>query len=191
MNQHSHASSHGNIIVLSGPSGVGKGTLCQLLRKRQKNITISISATSRQPRPGEEDGVHYYFLSREDFMAKAKTGGMLEWAEYNGNFYGTPKEPVDVERAKGNHVLLEIDVQGALQVKAADPNACLIFIEPPSLDELRRRLETRNQDAPEVIERRMVISTQELTQKDQFDHQVTNQELEACYRTIEATLKTL
>ena len=121
----------GQLIVVSGPSGVGKGTVLQQYLAGRQNVAYSVSATTRAPRPGEEDGVHYFFLSKEQFEQTAQSGGMLEYACYNGNYYGTPKAAVERERQQGNDVILEIEVQGALQVKKSCPDALLIFIAPP------------------------------------------------------------
>lgn len=128
----------GQLIVVSGPSGVGKGTVIKEYLASRDQIAYSVSATTRSPRPGEEHGVHYFFLSREEFEQTVQSGGMLEYASYNNNYYGTPKKPVEEQRAKGNDVVLEIEVQGALQVKKACPDALLIFIAPPSFEELAK-----------------------------------------------------
>ena len=133
-------SKKGQLIVVSGPSGVGKGTVLGAYLAGRENVAYSVSATTRAPRPGEQDGVHYFFLSREEFESTAQNGGMLEYASYNGNYYGTPKAPVEQKRAQGIDVILEIEVQGALQVKKACPDALMIFVAPPGFDELQSRL---------------------------------------------------
>ena len=132
----------GLLIVLSGPSGCGKGTMVAELLKRG-DCAVSVSATTRQPREGEIDGTHYYFLSKEEFQQRIDNNGLLEYAEYCGNYYGTPRAEVDRLRAEGKHVILEIEVQGALQVKKRCPEAILVFTVPPTVSELSRRLHKR------------------------------------------------
>ena len=122
---------HGNLFVVSGPSGTGKGTLIARLLEEVPDAWLSVSATTRRPRPGEEEGVSYYFLTKEEFLSLAEEGGFLEWAEYSGNCYGTPRASVEREMAAGRQVILEIEVQGALQVREKMPEAHLVFIEPP------------------------------------------------------------
>ena len=141
----------GNLFVISGPSGAGKGTLVTRLLEEVPDTWVSVSATTRRPRPGEEEGVSYYFLDREDFLALADEGGFLEWAEYAGNCYGTPLASVQREMAAGRQVILEIEVQGALQVREKMPEAHLVFIEPPSLEELEGRLRGRGTEADDVV----------------------------------------
>jgi guanylate kinase len=185
-----------SIIVLSGPSGVGKGSLCELLlQKTSERMTISgnpmlalsVSATSRPMRAGETEGVSYHFMSPEQFKLTIDQDGFLEWAQYNGHYYGTPKAPIDVQLTQGTSVLLEIDVQGALQVKASYPMARLVFIAPPPhpktgnpLDTLLERLQSRGNTPPLDIERRLTISAQELTQQAHFDHVFINDTLPHC-----------
>ena len=144
----------GQLIVVSGPSGVGKGTVLKEYLNSRDGIAYSVSATTRQPRPGEENGIHYYFLSREEFERTAAEGGMLEYASYNGNYYGTPKAPVEQQRNQGNDVVLEIEVQGALQVKKSCPDALLIFVAPPSFEELKNRLTGRQTEDAKTVENR-------------------------------------
>lgn len=167
----------GRLIVISGPSGVGKTTICHALRGRGR-IVRSVSATTRAPRPGETDGRDYFFLKREEFVAKREKGGFLEWAEYAGNLYGTPKEFIQAETAKGNCPLLEIEVQGVEQLRKLEWDGIYVFLTPPSLDDLRRRLEKRGAMAPEVVERRMKVAEREMGRMDLYDHVVVNDVVE-------------
>ena len=148
-------SEKGILFVLTGPSGVGKGTVLKEVRAH-KPLFYSISATTRAPRAGEQDGVHYHFMTRETFRQLAEQGGFLEHAEFSGNCYGTPAAPVDEELQAGRDVLLEIEVQGAMQVKDIRPEAVRIFLAPPSFEELERRLIGRGTEEPEVIQRRLI-----------------------------------
>ena len=168
----------GQLIVVSGPSGVGKGTLlAQYLASRDK-IAYSVSATTRAPRPGEQHGVQYYFLSREEFEQTAQNGGMLEYASYNGNYYGTPRQPVEEQRQQGNDVILEIEVQGALQVKKSCPDALLIFIAPPSFEELANRLTGRQTEDAKTVENRLNIARKELQCAQEYDYIIVNDTVE-------------
>lgn len=170
--------STGTIYVISGPSGVGKGTLCQALLEKCPQLRLSISATSRSQRPQEEHGIDYFFLTRTEFEKMIEQKALLEWAEYNGNYYGTPREDVERVLAHGNSILLEIDTQGALMVKSLFPKAFLIFIEPPSLKELERRLKNRGTNDDDDIRRRMAITQKEMALKDRFDQVFQNEILE-------------
>lgn len=167
----------GRLIVLAGPSGVGKGTLLNALRHDYPALALSVSATTRHPRPGEVDGKHYYFLSREAFQALVDAGEFLEWAEFAGNYYGTPRQPVLEQLRQGKTVILEIELEGARQVRQTFPEACQIFILPPSLEVLRQRLQSRSQDSPEAIQRRLDRSQEELAAADEFDVQIINDDL--------------
>ena len=167
----------GNLFVISGPSGAGKGTLVARLLEEVPDTWVSVSATTRRPRPGEEEGVSYYFLDREDFLALADEGGFLEWAEYAGNCYGTPLASVQREMAAGRQVILEIEVQGALQVREKMPEAHLVFIEPPSLEELERRLRGRGTEADDVVRKRMETALVELSHKMEYDIRLVNDNL--------------
>ncbi|NPD30325.1 guanylate kinase [Eggerthellaceae bacterium zg-1084] len=168
----------GNLYVISGPSGAGKGTLVARLVEQLGDAWVSVSATTRAPRPGERDGEHYFFLSRERFEAMVREGGLLEWAEFSGNLYGTPRASVEQHMAAGQQVILEIEVQGAFQVRAQMPEAHLVFIEPPSLDELERRLVGRGTETPESVRRRMETATLELQRKNEYDYCLVNDDLE-------------
>jgi guanylate kinase len=166
------------VFVITGPSGVGKGTLIRELRRRVPELELSISATTRPPRPGEKDGSDYHFLSREQFDEGVAAGDFLEWATYSGNRYGTLRSEVQRRAAGGAPVVLEIEVQGARQVRETMPEAVRIFIEPPTPDELRKRLESRGTDGPETIEQRLEEAAKELRAKDEFGHRVTNDDID-------------
>ncbi len=155
----------GNLFVVSGPSGAGKGTLVARLLEAVPDSWVSVSATTRAPRQGETDGISYYFLDREEFLRRAEDDGFLEWAEYAGNCYGTPRASVERKMAEGKQVILEIDVQGAFQIKEKIPQAHLVFIEPPSLEVLEERLRGRGTETDDVVEKRMKAARVELSQK--------------------------
>lgn len=175
----------GQLIVVSGPSGVGKGTVLKEYLNSRDGIAYSVSATTRQPRPGEENGIHYYFLSREEFERTAAEGGMLEYASYNGNYYGTLKAPVEQQRNQGNDVVLEIEVQGALQVKKSCPDALLIFVAPPSFEELKNRLTGRQTEDAKTVENRLNIARQELKCAGEYDYIIVNDTVEQAVRRLE------
>ncbi|MGQ0845037.1 MAG: guanylate kinase [Sporichthyaceae bacterium] len=160
--------------MLSGPSGVGKSTLIQAVRSAYPELWVSVSATTRHPRPGERHGVEYYFTDRTEFQAMVDDGDLLEWAEFAGNLYGTPREPVLDRLAGGNPVLLEVEIQGARQVRAVMPEACLVFLAPPSWDELVRRLTGRGTEDAEVIARRLEAAREELAAEPEFDVTLVN-----------------
>lgn len=176
-------SGRGNLFVISGPSGVGKGTLVEML-KGHEGIWVSVSATTRSPREGEEEGRSYFFMTREDFLDKARSGGFIEWAEYSGNCYGTPADKVEEELAAGHDVVLEIEVQGALQVKERLPEAQLIFIEPPSLEVLEERLRGRGTESEEAIARRLETARVELAEKMKYDYTLVNDDLDSAFRSL-------
>jgi guanylate kinase len=162
------------LMVLSGPSGVGKSTVVREMRSRHPEVWLSVSATTRFPRPGEVDGVHYHFVSGEEFDALVESGDLLEWAEFAGNRYGTPRQPVVQRLADGVPVLLEIDLQGARQVRERMPEARLVFLAPPSWEELVRRLTGRGTEPAEVIERRLDAARVELAAEPEFDQTLVN-----------------
>ena len=166
----------GTLIVMSGPGGVGKSTITQELRK-DSHIWVSISATTREPRPGERDGVDYYFLSDVDFDKMITNGEFLEWAQFAGARYGTPKNPVKEALDLGKHVLLEIEIAGARQIRIVDPNAMLVFIAPPSWDELVSRLTARGTDSPERRAARLALAEEELAAASEFDEVIVNTEV--------------
>jgi len=163
-----------HLTVLSGPSGVGKSTVVARLRQEQPQIWQSVSVTTRPPRPGEAHGREYYFVSERDFDAMAADGKLLEWAQFAGNKYGTPRGPVEERLQAGIATLLEIDVEGARQVRAAMPGTLLVFLAPPSWDELVRRLTGRETEPPEVIQRRLAAARIELDAGSEFDITLVN-----------------
>lgn len=175
----------GLLIVVSGPSGVGKGTICNRLRENCKDLIYSVSATTRPKREGEVDGINYFFLTKEDFLAKIQTGDFLEWAEVYGNYYGTPKWHIDSQLQAGHNVLLEIDMQGALQVKKAYPASVLVFVLPPSEEELAKRLSGRGTDSAEVIAKRLACWQQEKQMLAHYDYAVVNDQLEQAVAKVE------
>lgn len=168
----------GKLLVISAPSGAGKGTLIKRLVERADNVWVSVSATTRDPRPGEVDGVDYFFLTREGFEQLISEGGFLEYAEYNGNYYGTPIAPIMQHIDNGDIVVLEIEVQGAFQVKERVPDCAMLFIEPPSMEELERRLRARGTETDEVILGRMRTAQVELGRKMEYDMRLVNDDLD-------------
>jgi guanylate kinase len=166
------------VFVITGPSGVGKGTLIKALCERLPEVELSVSATTREPRRGEEDGREYHFLSREEFDRRIAERDFLEWAEYSGNRYGTLRSEVEARTERGAPVVLEIEVQGARQVRETMPEAVRIFIEPPDPEELRVRLQGRATDDAETIERRLEVARQELRARDEFSHRVVNDDVD-------------
>ncbi|MEE1929042.1 guanylate kinase [Streptomyces sp. TRM 70351] len=169
---------HPRLTVLSGPSGVGKSTVVAHLRKAHPEVWLSVSATTRRPRPGERHGVHYFFVDDEEFDKLVANGELLEWAEFAGNRYGTPRRAVLEKLEAGEPVLLEIDLQGARLVRASMPEAQLVFLAPPGWDELVRRLTGRGTEAPEVIERRLAAARTELAAESEFDTTLVNTSVE-------------
>jgi guanylate kinase len=170
--------------VLAGPSGVGKGAIVARLLAALPDLELSISATTRQPRAREDEGRHYHFVDRADFDEMIEDGGFLEWADIFGERYGTPREPIDRALAEGRDVLVEIDVQGARQVKAAEPRAFMVFITPPSLQELERRLRTRGSETDQQVRGRLAKAADELAAEPEFDVTVVNDDLEVAAREV-------
>jgi guanylate kinase len=177
------------VFVITGPSGVGKGTLIRTLRERVPQLGLSTSATTREPREGEEDGVDYHFLSRDEFARRADANEFLEHAAYSGNRYGTLRSEVERRLAGGESVVLEIEVQGARQVRAAMPEAVLVFIAPPDPEALRRRLEGRGTDSAEAITERLRTAEIELDAQQEFQHVVCNDELDRAADELERIVR--
>ncbi|HET8537748.1 MAG TPA: guanylate kinase [Solirubrobacteraceae bacterium] len=174
------------VFVITGPSGVGKGTLIRLLRERVPELALSVSATTRAPRPGEEDGVDYHFLSDAEFARRVQDGEFVEWAEYSGRRYGTLRSELERHLAEGRPVVLEIEVQGARQVRETMPEAVQIFIEPPDREALKDRLVGRGTDDPAAIARRLAVAEEELAAAGEFQYRVVNDRLDvAVARLVE------
>lgn len=171
-------SAPGRLIVLSGPSGVGKTTVVRRLRQGAPQLWVSVSATTRFPRPGEADGVNYLFVSDEQFDRLISDGDLLEWAEYAGHRYGTPRQPVEAVRSTGTPVLLEIEIEGARQVRAADPGAYLVFLAPPSQEVLEERLSGRGTESAQVRDERLARARAEMAAVDEFDEVIVNDDIE-------------
>jgi guanylate kinase len=177
----------GLLIVLSGPSGVGKGTVRkEIFEQPDTKFQYSISMTTRKPREGEVDGVDYFFKSREEFERLIEEGKLLEWAEFVGNYYGTPIEYVEKTLQEGRDVFLEIEVQGALQVRKAFPEGLFIFLMPPSLGELKNRIVTRGTESEEIINDRMRVAKEEIEMMDAYDYVVENDRIELACNRIKA-----
>ncbi|MFJ1892067.1 guanylate kinase [Streptomyces sp. NPDC088170] len=176
------------LTVLSGPSGVGKSTVVAHMRKVHPEVWLSVSATTRRPRPGERNGVHYFFVDDEEFDKLIANGELLEWAEFAGNRYGTPRRAVLDRLEAGEPVLLEIDLQGARLVRQSMPDAQLVFLAPPSWEELVRRLTGRGTEAPEVIERRLAAAQVELAAESEFDTTLVNTSVEDVARELLALM---
>ena len=170
-------SSRGKLIVISGPGGVGKSTITSRLRSDPR-FWVSVSATTRAPRANESEGVDYFFFSEERFQSMIDGGKFLEWAEFAGNRYGTPRTPVEEWRTLGKHVILEIEIAGARQVRSSEPGACLVFIAPPSWDELVRRLTSRGTDSPARRAARLALAEEEMAAAGEFDAILINEQVE-------------
>lgn len=174
----------GILIIVSGFSGAGKGTLVKKLIEEYDGYALSISATTRQPRPGEEDGREYFFLQKEQFERKIEENGLIEYACYCDNYYGTPREYVERQLADGKDVILEIEIQGALKVRKQYDDALLLFVMPPSAEELRRRLVGRGTETEEVISKRMHRAAEEAEGIEEYDYIVVNDDLDMCVRQL-------
>ncbi|URA10236.1 guanylate kinase [Thermospira aquatica] len=179
------------IVIISGPSGVGKTTLYKrLLAEFPERLAFSVSATTRKPRPGEVHGVDYYFYTREDFEKAKENGEFAEWAEVYGNYYGTLKSELEQIMSEGKTALLDVDVQGGMSIKKAFPEAFLVFIKPPSIEELRKRIQKRCSDDPETIERRLKQASEEMKKADFYSVQIENRDLEEAYQYLKSVLST-
>lgn len=174
----------GKLIVLSGPSGVGKSTVLKKVMEQCKNLHFSVSATTRPIRPGEIDGVNYFFVDHETFQGMIRDDALLEYAEYVGNFYGTPEAPLDHALAEGKDILLDIEVQGALNVKRRRPDAVLIFMLAPSFSDIEKRLRGRGDTAPDLIEGRLARARWEYTQAHQYNYLVVNSDVDTAVDEI-------
>lgn len=178
----------GRILIVSGPSGVGKGTVLRNVMSEDPTLRFSVSATTRAMRPGEIDGVHYYFKDRAAFERMISEGKLLEYAEYAGNYYGTPAEAVDEALEKGINVVLEIEVQGALQVMQRRPDAISVFIFPPSYEELERRLRGRGDTSPESMKKRLAAAHEECKMAKHYQYFIFNDTVELAERKLRAIL---
>ena len=178
----------GMLLVISGPSGTGKGTLIKQLMEEDASLVFSVSATTRAPRPGEINGVHYHFVSNEQYDQLVEEGAFVEYATVHGNRYGTLRSEVYQRLEKGENVVLDIDVQGALNVIAQEKEKVSIFLLPPSMKELRRRLTDRGTETPEQIEIRMNNAIWEISQKDKYEYKVINDDQDECLRTLQAII---
>ena len=179
----------GMLLVISGPSGTGKGTIINRLMEEDKSLVFSVSATTRAPRPGEIDGVHYHFVSNEKYDELVAEGAFVEYATVHGNRYGTLRSEVYQRLECGENVVLDIDVQGALNVIASEKEKVSIFILPPSMKVLRERLTGRGTETEEAVERRLHNAVWEISQKDYYEYKVINDDLEVCVRTLQAIIE--
>ncbi|MGL4875685.1 MAG: guanylate kinase [Clostridium sp.] len=180
----------GVLLVISGPSGAGKGTICKALLEKRDDLHISVSATTRSPRNGEEDGVNYHFLTKETFKEKIQKNEFLEYAEVYGNFYGTPKTDVQKLLDSGKNVILEIDIQGALKVKENSEDGIFIFILPPSMEVLKQRIINRGSETPESLMTRFKAAYKEINYISKYNYAVVNDEVDLAVDKIEAIITT-
>ncbi|AMN37217.1 TPA: guanylate kinase [Clostridium perfringens] len=183
-----HKDNRGVLIVISGPSGAGKGTICKALLEKHDDIFISVSATTRNPRVGEVDGVNYHFLTKEEFKQRIAEDDFLEHAEVYGNYYGTPKSSVEKMLDEGKNVILEIDIQGALKVKEKATDGVFIFILPPSMEELKQRIIKRGSETPESLMTRFKSAYKEINYVSKYNYAVVNDNVEDAVKKIEAIL---
>ena len=179
----------GMLLVISGPSGTGKGTLIERLMKEDPTLVFSVSATTRAPRPGEIDGVHYHFVTNEQYDRLVAENAFVEYANVHGNRYGTLRSEVYERLERGENVVLDIDVQGALNVIASEKEKVSIFILPPSMKVLRERLTGRGTETEEAVERRLHNAVWEISQKDKYQYKVINDDLDTCLRTLQAIIE--
>lgn len=178
----------GKLFVVSGPSGAGKGTICKEVLDEEKNMKLSVSMTTRKPREGEENRVHYHFVTRDSFEALIEADGFMEYADVYGNLYGTPKEQVLRWMEEGSDVLLEIDVQGALQIKKSYPEGVFIFILPPSVEELRSRIEGRGSETEEAMNRRLGEAVREISLIGEYDYGVVNEDVGTAVKEVKSII---
>lgn len=179
---------NGKVIVISGPSGVGKGTVVQELLSNNDDCTLSVSATTRAPREGEVHGVNYFFITKEEFQSRIKNNAMLEYAQYCDNYYGTPRDYVQQSIENGKNIILEIEVQGALNVKSTMPEAVTVFVMPPSMIELEKRLRGRGTEEEEVIQQRLKTAVEEMRQSTKYDYIVINDTVNKCVNDIKTII---
>jgi guanylate kinase len=178
----------GLLVVISGPSGVGKGTIVKQLLKEHPDLKLSVSVTTRQPRPGEEEGVSYYFRAPEEFQRMVEAGELLEYAQFVNGFYGTPRRFVEEMLDQGHDVVLEIDIKGAIQVKERLPNGTYIFVLPPTMEELENRLTRRQTEAAEAMRQRLQVALDELNYLPLYDYQLVNDDLDLAVRKVQAII---
>ena len=181
----------GRLVVVSGPSGAGKSTLIRASLEAVPELAYSVSATTREPRQGEVDGRDYIFLSREEFEKWIDDGQFLEWAEYSGNLYGTPEQKVEEYLRRGRSVILEIELQGAREVREKRPDAVMVFVRAPSLEETRKRLEGRATEDDDALEARMITALKEVEARSEFDYEVVNAEREQAREDIIRTMRNI
>jgi guanylate kinase len=177
------------LTVLSGPSGAGKGSVIAAVRRRHPEVWLSVSVTTRAPRPGETDGVEYHFVDDAEFARMVEAGELLEHASYAGSFYGTPRKPVEAKLAAGVPALLELELQGARLVRAAMPDARLVFLAPPSFDELARRLTGRGTEDDERVRRRLDLARIEMAHEDEFDEVIVNDDIQSAADRLVASME--
>jgi guanylate kinase len=180
----------GRLFIISGPSGSGKTTLCKAVLKKIPDMLYSVSFTTRKPRNGEENGVDYHFITTKDFKDKIKSGKWAEWAEVHGNYYGTSAQFLDKTLDSGSDIILDIDVQGTIRLFERHPDSVTIFIMPPSIDELKRRLESRNTDCSDTVARRLENAKKELAKKDLYLHVILNDQLHEAIQKLLAVIET-
>ena len=183
------AMTRGKLFVISGPSGVGKGTICKKIFERDNNIRFSVSMTTRDPREGEVEGKDYFFVTKEKFEELLAEGQLLEHNKFVDNYYGTPRGPVVEWMDEGHDVLLEIDYHGAFQVREAYPEAVLVFIAPPSVEELRARILGRGSETPEQLENRLAQAMDDLAQADEYDYLVVNDDIETAVWKVQQIMR--